>query len=178
MKHPLARLGSQQRKRWFWGWLGPTLVVMLVLQIVGTPLQTPTAPRGIISYEFAGTTERAAAILAGWDENARLHAGFSLGLDYLFMPLYAMTIALGCLWAAERWRRRPLTALGTLLAWGVWLAAVFDVVENLALWRLLSGTQTDPWPGIAWWCALLKFALVGGGLVYILVGAIVGLERR
>lgn len=178
MKHPLARLGSQQRKRWFWGWLGPTLVVMLVLQIVGTPLQTPMAPRGIISYEFAGTTERAAAILAGWDENARLHAGFSLGLDYLFMPLYAMTIALGCLWAAERWRRRPLTALGTLLAWGVWLAAVFDVVENLALWRLLSGTQTDPWPGIAWWCALLKFALVGGGLVYILVRAIVGLERR
>jgi hypothetical protein len=71
-----------------------------------------------------------------------------------------------------------LAALGTLPAWGAWLAAVLDGVENLALWRLLSGSITEPWPGIAWGCALVKFVLVGCGLVYILAGAIAGLERR
>jgi hypothetical protein len=150
---------------------------MLILQIVAQPLQTPTAPRGIVSYEFAGTTDRVTAIFAGWDEQARVHAGFSLGFDYLFMPLYAMTIALGCLWAAERWRWRPVAGLGSLLAWGVWGAAVLDAVENLALWQLLTGPVADPWPALAWWCALIKFVLVGLGMVYILAGAIAGLER-
>ncbi|MCS7038110.1 MAG: hypothetical protein RMN24_00375 [Anaerolineae bacterium] len=177
MNHPLARLERQQRKRWFWAWLVPTLLVMLILQIVGGPLQTPAAPRGIVSYEFAGTAERAAAILAGWDERVRVHAAFSLGFDYLFMPLYAMTIALGCLWAAERWRWRPLAGLGGVLAWGVWLAAALDAVENLALWQLLTGAVTDPWPVLAWWSALVKFILIGLGLLYILAGAIAGLER-
>lgn len=177
MNHPLTRLEQQQRQRRFWAWLAPTLFAMLILQIVGQPLQTPAAPRGIVSYEFAGTTEQVAAILAGWDEQARIHAAFSLGFDYLFMPLYAMTIALGCLWAAERWRWRLLAGLGGLFAWGAWLAAVFDAVENLALWQLLTGAVAGFWPVLAWWCALVKFVLIGLGLLYIVAGAVAGLER-
>ncbi len=118
------------------------------VQVVGRPLQTAAAPQGIVSYELAGDPATTQAILDSWGPNARVHAGFSLGLDTLFMPLYAATIALSCLWGAGAFRRRrwPLVALGRPLAWGVWLAALCDVVENIALWRLLVGPVAVPWP--------------------------------
>ncbi len=43
----------------------------------------------------------AARILSSWDVGARLHAAFSLGLDYLFMLVYSCTLALSSLWAGR-----------------------------------------------------------------------------
>lgn len=161
----------RQRTAAFWLLAILTLIVMAVLQVVGRPLQTTAAPQGIVSYELAGAPATTQAILDSWDSNARVHAGFSLGLDYVFMPLYAATIALGCLWGAGVLSRRcwPLATLGKPLAWGVWLAALCDVVENVALWRLLVGPVTAPWPALARWCAMVKFGLLGLGLVYVMV---------
>lgn len=171
MRHPFASAKERRRTAVFWLLAALTLVVLVVLQVVGRPLQTAAAPQGIVSYELAGDAASTQAILDSWDLNARVHAGFSLGLDYLFMPLYATTIALGCLWGANTLLRRgwPLVALGELLAWGVWLAALCDVVENITLWRLLVGPVAVPWPELARWCALIKFSLVGLGLVYVMV---------
>ena len=72
-----------------------------MLQAVDAPLKTPAAPQGIVSYEFAGTTTAAQRILDSWDAGAKVYAGFSLGLDYLYMPAYALTIGLACAWAAR-----------------------------------------------------------------------------
>ena len=172
MTHPFTFLTREQRARWFWPLLALTLVVTIALQWVGRPLQTEAAPQGVVSFELARTTENAAAIIASWDQNARIHAGFSLGLDYLYMPLYAMTIGLAAVWAGETLRKRFWRAagLGPWLAWGLILAALFDVVENIALWRLLVGPVSEPWPGLAYWCASVKFALVGFGLGFALLG--------
>lgn len=180
MSHPLARLSSTQFIRWFWPLLAATLVVMAIMQVIGRPLQTAAAPLGIVSFEFAGDKANAAAMIASWDVNARVHAGFSLGFDYVFMPLYATTIGLACLWAAQVFRRQrwSLAAPGALLAWGLWLAAIFDAVENVALWRLLAGSVFDPWPGLAWWCAALKFGLIVLGLLYVVMGVAARVIRR
>ena len=97
-------------------------------------------------------------------------AGFSLGLDYLFMVAYSTTIALGCLWAADAFRARlpGLAAAGPWLAWGQWVAGLCDAVENVALTVMLLGGVADPWPGLAWWCATPKFVLIVAGLLYSL----------
>jgi hypothetical protein len=56
------------------------------------------------------------------------------------------------------------------LAWGQWLAAIFDAVENLALTILLFGTLAMPWPQIARLYALLKFGLIFFGILYAFYG--------
>jgi hypothetical protein len=171
MWHPITLLPSVL----FWFFLAATLIVMVAFQILDRPLRTSAAPNGIVSFELAGSVEKARAMIESWDEQARLYTAVGLGLDYLFMLLYATTIAIACSWSAEVYATAgwPLASWGGLLAWGVWLAAVLDGVENYSLWRLLKGPVVNPWPGIARWCACIKFALIAIGILYGLVGGIV-----
>jgi hypothetical protein len=160
--------------------LALTIVLTVALQAVNAPLKTPAAPQGIVSYEFAGTTTAAQSILDSWDAGAKVQAGFSLGLDYLYMPAYALTIGLACSWAARvlGGRRRRLGSLGRVLAFGLGLAALLDAVENYALTTMLFSAAAEPWPAVARWCATGKFALIIAGLVYIVVGLIFWLMTR
>jgi hypothetical protein len=159
-----------------------TLGVAGALRSLDDALRTADAPNGIVSFELAGSAERAGRILASWNEDARVRAAFGLGLDFLFLVLYSTTIAWACLWAAKQLRGAgPLAALGVPLAWGQWCAALLDAVENVALWALLVGPVTAPWPRLAQVCAIPKFALVFAGLLYAAIGAgavLVGRLRR
>ncbi len=163
--------------RWFPFLLVTTLAVMAAMSRVSAPLTTAQAPFGIISYEFSGTIDRARTILESWSHAVKLRAAFSLGLDYLFMPLYAATIGLACRWASEVLSRRrwPFEFLGGWLAGGLWLAAGLDAVENIALTALLFGAFDPFWPITAYICAAVKFGLVFLGMVYAFLGLIVRL---
>lgn len=176
----VAHLSPQTQQRALPPLIVVTLALTAVLQLVGRPLQTAAAPLGIVSFELAGTLAAAQAMLASWDLSAQLHAAFSLGLDYLYMPLYAVTIALACVRVAATSLRSPqaAAALGILLAWGVGLAALLDAVENAALWQVLQGSTAAAWPAVARWCAIVKFALVGAGLFYAGAGAVFYLFRK
>jgi len=77
-----------------------------------------------------------------------------------------------------RSRSWPLASLGVVLAWGQWLAAILDAVENLGLTLILFASVVSPWPEIARWCATLKFALILLGLVYALYGLAVAIVSR
>lgn len=151
------------------------------MQIMGKPLVTAQAPYGIVSFELAGTPAQAQLILDSWDARAKQYAAFGLGFDYLFMLAYSAAIGLGCLLAAGviRGRGWPLASLGVLLAWGMWLAALLDAVENFALLQLLlAGTSNGGWPAVARLCAVLKFGLIFLGLVYVMYGLATGLLAR
>jgi hypothetical protein len=180
LTHPLLRLAPQTQKRALPPLIIATLALTAALQIVGRPLQTAAAPLGIVSFELAGTLAEAQAMIASWDSGAQLRASFSLGLDYLYMPLYAVTIALACLRAAATSLRslQAAAALGILLAWGLGLAALLDAVENAALWQMLQGSTAAAWPVVARWCAIVKFAWVIAGLLYASAGAVVYLFRK
>ena len=178
---PHAAAGRQVRRGLLWpALLALTIVLTIALQAVDAPLKTPAAPQGIVSYELAGSTAAAQNILDSWDAGARTHAGFSLGLDYLYMPVYALTIGLACAWAARvsGGRRRWLGSLGRVLAFGLGLAALLDAIENYALTTMLFSAAADPWPSVALWCATGKFALIIAGLVYIAIGLIFWLMTR
>jgi hypothetical protein len=152
-----------------------TLVAMIVLALVDRML----APFSIVAFEFAGDSARAEQILAGWGASGQRYAIFSLGFDFLYLVAYSTTIGCACIWAGETVRARgwALAALGAALAWGQWLAALTDSIENTALLRLLLATVEQPWPQIAWSCAALKFALVIAGLLYAGYGAAAWLTR-
>lgn len=166
-----------------WGWAALiflALFLTVILQIVGAPLATGAAPAGIVSFEFAGNLEQVERILTSWDQVARLHAALSLGLDYLYLVVYALAIGVTCLKVAAFWQGKwpALSRLGFWLGWSQSVAALLDAVENLALIRLLLGATTPFWPRVAQICATLKFLLVLAGLVYVLLAAVLYLLRR
>lgn len=154
-----------------WLAIGAALGLTAVFQVIGAPLTTGAAPAGILSFEFAGTLANAQAMIASWGPQAQLNAALSLGLDFLYPPVYAAAISLSLLAAAphlpKRWRK-----LAGWLAGLVWLAAALDYVENLALIQLLFGSTWAVWPPLAWTCAALKFAILLPGIFLALVGGV------
>ena len=73
--------------------------------------------------------------------------------------------------AAERGMSR-LAGWGRPLMWGSVAAAACDAAENLALLRVLDGHTDQPWPGIAFTFAAVKFLLLAAATLYIVVGLV------
>lgn len=157
-----------------------TLLIMGALNFLGTPLTTNEAPLGIISYEFAGSVDQATSVLDSWSGDAKNVAALSLGLDFLFIFLYAPTIAMTCVWSGGVFSDRSLffVKLGIPLACGVLLAGLLDMVENISLIILLLDSVKNPWPMIAAWSATLKFLFIALGLIYSTIGAIMWVYKR
>ena len=169
MLHPLAAIPSDKRKFPFLSLLFLTLILFAVFRVLDAPLRTAAAPNGIVSYELAGTPAAAQSILDSWDARAQLFAAFGLGLDYLFMPTYALALSLGILLAAGR-HAGAFAKLGAWLGWGALVAPLFDAVENFALWQFMLGDFQALWPRLASICATVKFVLLLLGLAYALIG--------
>jgi len=187
MQHPLEFVSNLYRKRLFFTFLFLTLSLFAVFRVLDQPLRTPSAPNGTVSFELAGSPLQAQAITDEWKRSSLLlsevagqanpdivnipyaFAAFSLGIDYLFMPVYAFALVFGTLLAANRhggW----LKSLGAVAGYGAFVAAVFDAVENYALFQILLNRIVSPYPEIAFYCASLKFGLLSFGLLYALTG--------
>lgn len=174
IRHPFGWLSDSGQKRAFLGVFVFTLAAMMCMNIIGNPLVNETAPQGIVSFEFAGTLDAAHRMMESWGEKGLISAGLSLGFDYLFLVVYALCIALGCVLVARAMQNRvkSLFAIGALLAWAQFLAAVLDAIENFALIRVLLGSSAELWPTLARFCAGPKFLIVSAGLLYIIIGLI------
>ena len=183
MNHPLHFIPSANRKPILLALLIWTIIMVGIMQTVSAPLKTSAAPMGIVSFELAGTPEKAFQIMVSWElpqKNGEsliasitptLYAAFGLGLDYLFMPSYALALALGVLLALGR-HKGWFASLGIWVGWGSLAAALFDAAENFALWKILLGDYQSAWPMIAAVCATIKFALIVIGLVYAVFGGV------
>jgi hypothetical protein len=172
LSHPLAAIPPVKRARVFVPSLIATLFITFLFRFIG-----PAQPT-IVDFELAGSVEKAQTIINAWSETDRIRAGFSLGFDYLYMPVYSTTIALACIMAAGVRQRRVWQTLGALLAWSLWSAALCDAVENLALFTELLGGNVTPYPQVAQICATIKFGLILLGLVYVVVGVVLRLVRK
>ena len=169
MRHPLDFLPAPNRKPLFLTLLAATLILFAIFRVLDTPLQTAAAPNGIVSFELAGTPAAAQTMVDSWDARARQFAAFGLGLDYLFMPVYALALSLGILLAAGR-HTDWFAPLGAWLGWGALAAPLFDATENFSLWKFLLGHVAVFWPRLAAVCATMKFTLLLLGLAYALLG--------
>jgi hypothetical protein len=175
LRHPFEWLTPSGQIRAFIFFFILSLLVMVSLQVTGAHLITKVSPSGILSFEFAGDLSAAQNMVNSWGQTGRVYAGLNLGLDYLFLLVYAGAIGLGCVLVARSNSPKTtfLANLGILLAWAQFGAALLDGVENYALIRVLFGTEMAVWPVVARWCALPKFAIVGAGLIYIMIGTVV-----
>lgn len=174
MKHPFSEIPVGKLRYIFIPLLATTLLMMFIMNMIALPLETSAAPYGIISYELAGSAAKSHEIVTSWDEAAQLRAAFSIGLDYLFLAVYSTTIGLACVWAGGILLSRStwLAAMGIPLAWGQWLAALLDAIENVGLIQILFGSSAHIWAPAARLCAVAKFAIIITGLTYAFLGLV------
>jgi len=198
IQHPLEFIPLHLRKPLFYMFLSLTLVILGVFNMLDKPFRNPVSPNGIISLELAFTSYRVHEVITSWNNgewsnlplddlgNPFFDIGivdgynilpfhylfFGLGFDYLFMPVYALALSLGLLLAGYEkinWYRIFTAWVG----WGVFIAALFDAVENYALFHMLASDVASPYPQIAGICAMIKFTLLSMGLVTIAAGKVI-----
>ncbi len=171
MRFPFSTLSSSARRTLLLLTLAGTVSLWFALSRLDVPLRTQAAPNGIVSFELAGSIAKSAEILASWDSRARVAAGLSLGIDYLFLVSYSVLLALAVSLLSEK--MHPVVAcaafVGLPVAWLQLVAGALDAFENFALIKLLLGSTASAWSTLARSAALLKFGLVSAGITYLVV---------
>lgn len=122
---------------------------------------------------FALAAQYRLAAVAWVTPSLALQAGFALGFDYLFMPLYAAGFFYSGIIAREAFAPRPSRPrrLLTLLAAVPIAGAMLDAIENgLEVWLLLNGAS-DTMARLAFTISNAKMVAVYVGIV-LLAGAI------
>ncbi len=140
----------------------------------------------IIDFEKAGSIAQAQNFLREVGEidlDARSKLVTALRWDFLFLIIYPVLIAVGCLLVINFLVTKNLwgVGLGFVLIALQPLAAIFDAVENYALLRVLGGSVENLWPQLAKWFATAKFYIVYAGLGYMLfygMGAIIWAKAK
>ncbi|MCF7823334.1 MAG: hypothetical protein K9N35_04105 [Candidatus Marinimicrobia bacterium] len=166
----LQILNRENQSRTFWVLFAFTIVVIIGMQLTGGPLKTDAAPGGIVTFEIIGTLEGSLDIINSWQGQSMTWAGINMGLDFLFIVLYSLTLAMACRLIADKFVHPLIKQSGIWLARAVFLAAMLDVIENIALIKLLTGSQSEFLPILARWCALPKFFLIILALIYVILG--------
>jgi hypothetical protein len=135
----------------------------------------------ISDFEFAGSSSRAAQIMAEWGSEGRHLAHLGLLLDYGYMLSYGLFFVLAGLAIrdaarARGWRR--MARAGTIVPYFALAAACFDASENVALLLTLGGHGGSFAPPFATVCSSIKWMLIGTAILYALYGAILLLKAR
>lgn len=127
----------------------------------------------ISDFEFAGSSSRAAEIMAEWGSEGRSLAHLGLLLDYGYMLSYGLFFALAGFAVrdaarARGWRR--MARAGTFVPYFALAAASVDAAQNVALLLTLGGHGGSFAPPFATACSSTKWTLIGIAILYLLCG--------
>ena len=156
-----------------------TVLNIIVMRSFDSPLKNDISPNGIVSFELAKDLDETIKILDSWDTNAKMNAALSLGFDFLFLLVYSSFIALLIFSINNRlWKQSSFYKVGTFLIALIFVAAVFDIIENIALIKLLLGDLEQIWSSIAYYFAVSKFVIVLICIIYLLINWLLFLFRK
>lgn len=158
-----------------WAWTSAAAVAaLLVLNIAETILKART---GYATVDMQGVS-------TGWDIRLiadhwisppdSILAGFNLGFDYLFMPLYGASLYFGSIVARERFAPKPGSwrRILALLAMAPVAAAICDACENALEIAMLTRGPSDLLAGLALQATAAKYAGVLIGLLLSLAALV------
>ncbi|SOB76865.1 hypothetical protein SAMN04488490_2598 [Marinobacter sp. LV10R510-11A] len=145
-----------------------TVLLLAALVLINQPLKTGSAHQGIVSYQLAGSAEQALAIVQSWGEDGLQWAKISLWVDFLFIPIYCITLILltrRCTLDRPGIRERTTARwIRTLFI----VAGLADIAENVLLLNNLE-TPTDAISIAAAISALTKFTALTIGIAGLVI---------
>lgn len=165
--------------RWAWTTLAAVLV-FAVLAYVDLKLKAETG-FGTVDLQKVWTAEGVSRIAATWfARRDALMAGFNLGFDYLFMPLYGFAFYYGTIAARQRFTPRlgTMHRLMTVIAAVPLAGALFDCAENALETYMVVAQPTDHLASIAYAATTAKLVCFYVGLFMSAVGLMGLLVRR
>lgn len=134
----------------------------------------------IFDLELMRTSAEASSVLARLGPEGVDAAQMAVYLDFPYLVAYALFLSAACMVLAARAADRgasSLASMGRTIAWAAPAAAALDAVENVALLLVLDGRTDQPWPGVAFWFASVKFALLAVIVAYLIVAMVVLFRR-
>ncbi len=146
------------------------VILIFIMHYLDTQIQNGNSNNGIISFELAKDLSKSISILNSWSLLSKISAGVSLGLDFLFLIIYSLFISLIIHKLNEKlWKYKKMYILGIILIWCMFLAAFFDIIENIALIKLLLGNLKQLWSSLSYYFSIAKFSLLAFGVSFIVV---------
>lgn len=140
----------------------------------------PSTPSNIVAFELARTTTVAEKIIHDWktesfEKIAKVKR--SIYLDFGFILAYCSAFMFAGIAAANFSEVASFKIIGMRLGIIIWLAGLFDCIENIALLKTLTEvSQTTV--SVAFLFALLKFCLLLLTFIFILTFTVVGVLRK
>jgi hypothetical protein len=136
---------------------------------------------GIARFEFVIDRNTAAWILTAWGKEGQDAARTSLWFDFFFIVIYTSFLVLAIRTAAAALARRGMEQLAWMGGW-IWIFAIagglFDVLEDIGLLLVLRGTESALLLTLGAYCTVLKFALLMGAVLYLIVASIALVRAR
>jgi hypothetical protein len=154
-----------------------TLLLTVLMSSQGRPLITCSTPQGILNLEFASTPVLAAAVLAEWKtETCNGITGINTAttntkLDFVFIAFYVLFFYMTSL-VLSKSMPGLAGAAGALLKWGIVLAGICDVAENMFMFSTLSGNITATGTFCTSLFAKIKFVIVLACFFYLIAGVL------
>ena len=159
-----------------------------------------SAPSGLPEFldaqtlrlQLAGTPTRATTVLGDWEKGCaaeseqrgrdwRAPARHNLWLDFVLILSYVVFVVIVVGVTASKMPTSILRLVGFLVTALVVVAGLFDVLENVSMLRLLQlhpSASLGLWPALARFASTLKFALLLGAILYVIVAWLVVATRK
>jgi hypothetical protein len=162
-----------------WLWVtAMAIAAFAVLAVLENKLKATTG-FGVVDLQSARTAFEYKRAFAAWIARESAAAvGFSLGFDFLFMPLYAISFYFSAMLVREAFTpkkgiaRRLVDYLGFLPV----VAAIADAVENSLEFNMFASGASDSIAAAAYTATEIKWVCFIAGFV-LLLAAIPGVVR-
>ncbi len=144
------------------------------MMLQGAPLKIEgISPMGIVDMELARTVSRANVVYGAWLPAIIPVAIKNTLIDFIFIIAYGSFLYACCI-SIAKWQRRFYT-IGVWFSRAMLVAVFFDVVENILLFRTLSGYIHKEIVASTFMFASAKFLLVALGLLFIVLSLLTSL---
>lgn len=152
------------------------LFIFIIMRFQGYPLITPISKKAIVDLEFADTSERLHELLSHWDLAI---VKLNIWLDFLFIVAYVSFLAYASLAVTSKsGNEGKLQRTGIWMARVAFLAGVFDILENLLMLQSINGSYSDPSLILTYYCAAIKFFLIGVVISFLLIRILTGFIKK
>ena len=150
--------GRTRKIKWvFFIFLSLTVAFSLLMK----SLLFPLGSRDIIEFEMAKSPDTALAIIDEWKSSGKFDMALkSIYADYFFILLYTITLSSGAVWLSRICGNLLFRQTGKFFAVLVFVAGIFDVLENIAMTQTLSSEVSIRLVDLTYKMAISKFSIV------------------
>lgn len=131
---------------------------------------SPFTSGDIVRFEVAKTTPVAERIIAEWTLAGTLEkAKQSIWIDYIFIALYTALLMTAVPFFGRLSRHVLLLRTGRFISMLLPIAAICDVIENIAMAKTLSGSITAFYVTLAYDMAAAKFSIIILAFIFLFI---------